>query len=158
MPANMSPVKNPMPSQDPALRAHNFEEVALGYDEQTALAEAARCLNCKAMPCVAGCPVNVHIPAFIAKVREGDFEAAYQIIAQSSSLPAVCGRVCPQESQCEAHCVRGNQRRTRGYRPAGALRGGLAQRPQHGCAAASGVQRPPGCGGGLRPLGPDLRR
>ncbi len=109
MPANMSPVKNPMPSQDPALRAHNFEEVALGYDEQTALAEAARCLNCKAMPCVAGCPVNVHIPAFIAKVREGDFEAAYQIIAQSSSLPAVCGRVCPQESQCEARCVRGNR-------------------------------------------------
>ena len=104
---NTSPVKNPMPMQDPALRARNFEEVTLGYDEQAALAEAARCLGCKNMPCVSGCPVNIAIPEFIAKVKEGDFEAAYEVISRSSSLPAVCGRVCPQETQCEAKCVRG---------------------------------------------------
>ena len=105
--ANMDPKKHPMPTQDPAVRAHNFQEVALGYDEATALDEALRCLDCKNMPCVSGCPVNIHIPAFIAKVKEGDFEGAYQIIQQSSSLPAVCGRVCPQETQCESKCVRG---------------------------------------------------
>jgi glutamate synthase (NADPH/NADH) small chain len=104
---NNSPVKNPMPSQDPNVRNKNFLEVALGYDEQTALDEAMRCLNCKNMPCVSGCPVNIHIPEFIAKIKEGDFEGAYQVISQSSSLPAVCGRVCPQESQCESKCVRG---------------------------------------------------
>ena len=104
---NMSLTKNPMPVQDPVERGRNFKEVALGYDEATALDEAARCLNCKNMPCVSGCPVNVHIPAFIAKVRELDFEGAYQVINQSSSLPAVCGRVCPQETQCESKCVRG---------------------------------------------------
>ena len=107
MAANMNPKKNPMPTQDPLVRARNFDEVALGYDEQTAVDEALRCLNCKNMPCVAGCPVNIHIPAFIEKIKEGDFEGAYQIIARSSSLPAVCGRVCPQETQCEAKCVRG---------------------------------------------------
>ena len=107
MAANMNPKKNPMPTQDPLVRARNFDEVALGYDEQTAVDEALRCLNCKNMPCVAGCAVNIHIPAFIEKIKEGDFEGAYQIIAQSSSLPAVCGRVCPQETQCEAKCVRG---------------------------------------------------
>ena len=104
---NMSNKKNPMPSQEPAVRAHNFKEVALGYTEATALDEAMRCLNCKHMPCVGGCPVNIHIPEFIAKVREGDFEGAYQIISKTSSLPAVCGRVCPQETQCESKCVRG---------------------------------------------------
>ena len=104
---NMSPVKNEMPTQDPAVRARNFDEVALGYTEAQALDEATRCLNCKNAPCVTGCPVNIHIPAFIEKVREGDFEAAYQIIYQSSALPAVCGRVCPQEKQCESKCVRG---------------------------------------------------
>ncbi len=104
---NMRPDKNPMPTQDPAVRAHNFSEVATGYSEAAALDEAMRCLNCKNMPCVSGCPVNIHIPAFIEKVREGDFEGAYQIITQSSSLPAVCGRVCPQETQCEEKCVRG---------------------------------------------------
>lgn len=104
---NMSPVKNPMPTQEPAVRARNFDEVALGYSEETALAEAARCLNCKNPPCVSGCPVNIHIPAFIEKVSEGDFEGAYKIIHESSSLPAVCGRVCPQETQCESKCVRG---------------------------------------------------
>ncbi len=104
---NMSQKKNPMPVQDPLIRARNFEEVALGYAEDTALNEAARCLNCKNMPCVSGCPVNIRIPAFIEKVREGDFEGAYKIITESSSLPAVCGRVCPQETQCESKCVRG---------------------------------------------------
>lgn len=96
-----------MPTQEPEVRAHNFEEVALGYDEATAIDEALRCLNCKNMPCVSGCPVNIHIPEFIAKVKEGDFEGAYQIISETSSLPAVCGRVCPQETQCESKCVRG---------------------------------------------------
>ena len=104
---NMSLKKNEMPTQSPAVRARNFKEVALGYDADTAIDEALRCLNCKNMPCVAGCPVNIHIPAFIEKVKEGDFEAAYKIISESSSLPAVCGRVCPQESQCESKCVRG---------------------------------------------------
>ena len=105
--ANMSLKKNPMPSQDPNVRNKNFEEVALGYTEEQALDEAARCLNCKNKPCMQGCPVMVHIPDFIAEVAKGDFEAAYQIIAATSALPAVCGRVCPQESQCEKHCVRG---------------------------------------------------
>ena len=105
--ANMSPKKNPMPTQEPSVRAHNFSEVALGYTEQMAIDEALRCLNCKNMPCVSGCPVNIHIPEFIGKIKEGDFEGAYQIISKSSSLPAVCGRVCPQETQCESKCVRG---------------------------------------------------
>ena len=104
---NMNPVKNAMPTQDAAVRAHNFDEVALGYTEEMAINEASRCLNCKNMPCVSGCPVKIHIPAFIAKIKEGDFEGAYQIITKSSSLPAVCGRVCPQEVQCESKCVRG---------------------------------------------------
>lgn len=105
--ANMSLKKNPMPSQEPAVRAHNFDEVAIGYSAETAVDEALRCLSCKNMPCVSGCPVNIHIPEFIAKVKEGDFEGAYQVIHKTSSLPAVCGRVCPQETQCEAKCVRG---------------------------------------------------
>lgn len=107
MAANMNPKKNPMPSQTPEERAHNFKEVALGYDEATALDEAMRCLNCKNHPCVTGCPVNIHIPEFIAKIKDCDFEGAYKIITKSSSLPAVCGRVCPQETQCESKCVRG---------------------------------------------------
>lgn len=104
---NMNLKKNPMPTQAPEVRAHNFKEVATGYTEEMALDEAMRCLHCKHMPCVSGCPVNVHIPEFIAKIREGDFEGAYQVISRSSSLPAVCGRVCPQETQCESKCVRG---------------------------------------------------
>ena len=103
----IDPKKHEMPSQDPLVRAHNFDEVALGYSEETALAEAARCLDCKNQPCVSGCPVNVHIPEFIAKVKEGDFEGAYQIISETSTLPAVCGRVCPQETQCEQKCTLG---------------------------------------------------
>ena len=105
--ANMSLTRNAMPVQDAKVRAHNFDEVALGYTEEQAIDEANRCLNCKNMPCVAGCPVKIHIPEFISKIKEGDFEGAYQIITRSSSLPAVCGRVCPQETQCESKCVRG---------------------------------------------------
>jgi len=104
---NVSLNKNPMPTQDPNVRSKNFDEVATGYSEETAINEALRCLNCKNMPCVSGCPVNIHIPQFISKIKEGDFEGAYEIIQQSSSLPAVCGRVCPQETQCESKCVRG---------------------------------------------------
>ncbi len=105
--ANMSLKKNEMPTQAPDVRARNFFEVATGYDEATAIDEALRCLSCKNMPCVSACPVNVRIPDFIAKIKEGDFEGAYSIISESSSLPAVCGRVCPQETQCESKCVRG---------------------------------------------------
>ena len=104
---NMSLKKNSMPSQSPEERSKNYKEVALGYTREQAVDEAQRCLHCKNRPCVSGCPVRIHIPDFIAKVAEGEFEEAYQIISQSSSLPAVCGRVCPQESQCEMRCVRG---------------------------------------------------
>lgn len=104
---NMRKDKNPMPTQQASIRAKNFDEVALGYDEKTALDEAKRCLNCVNMPCVGGCPVKIHIPEFIKKIRELDFEGAYQVILKSSNLPAVCGRVCPQETQCEAKCIRG---------------------------------------------------
>ena len=104
---NMSLKKNPMPVQDATVRARNFNEVATGYSEETAISEAMRCLACKTMPCVEGCPVKIRIPEFIGKVKEGDFEGAYKIISASSSLPAVCGRVCPQETQCESKCVRG---------------------------------------------------
>jgi len=105
--ANMSLTKVPMPEQDEVLRRENFDEVALGYTEEMAIEEAKRCLNCKNMPCRSGCPVNVRIPEFIAKVAAGDFYAAYEIITSTNSLPAVCGRVCPQEQQCESKCVRG---------------------------------------------------
>ena len=106
---NMRLDKNEMPSQDPNVRNKNFLEVALGYTEEQALDDAARCLNSKNHPCVDGCPVNVRIPEFIQKIVEKDYEGAYQVIHQTSSLPAVCGRVCPQESQCEMHCVRGKK-------------------------------------------------
>ena len=103
----IDPKKHEMPSQEPQVRAHNFNEVALGYTQEIAVAEAQRCLNCKNRPCVQGCPVNIAIPDFIAKMKTGDFEGAYQVISQSSALPAVCGRVCPQESQCESKCTLG---------------------------------------------------
>ena len=105
--ADMSPVKVKMPEQAPTVRNKNFEEVALGYTPEMAVAEANRCLNCKNPICVSGCPVNVQIPDFIKKIAEGDFEGAYHKIAETSALPAVCGRVCPQECQCEGKCVRG---------------------------------------------------
>ena len=104
---NPSNIKNPMPSQDPKVRAHNFKEVTTGYTEETAIDEARRCLDCPNKPCIAHCPVNIDIPDFIYEVAKGNFEAAYQVITKSSSLPAVCGRVCPQESQCEGACTRG---------------------------------------------------
>ena len=105
--ANMTLVKTPMPEQDPKVRARNFKEVALGYTAEQAIEEANRCLGCKNPKCVQGCPVNVRIPEFIKKVQEGDFKAAYEIITSTNALPALSGRVCPQESQCEAQCVRG---------------------------------------------------
>ena len=104
---NMNPLKNPMPTQDPTVRNGNFEEVALGYTAEQAIDEAKRCIGCKNRPCVSACPVGIDIPEFISKVAEGDFESAYQIIAKDSALPAVCGRVCPQETQCEGKCTRG---------------------------------------------------
>ncbi|MDR2142891.1 MAG: dihydropyrimidine dehydrogenase, partial [Treponema sp.] len=104
---NMALAKNKMPVQDPAIRSGNFLEVALGYSEAQAVDEAERCLGCKNKPCVADCPVNIDIPAFIGEIAAGNFEAAYRIIIRYNSLPAVCGRVCPQETQCEGKCVRG---------------------------------------------------
>ena len=103
----INPKKHEMPTQEPAVRAHNFDEVALGYSEEIAIAEAQRCLNCKNAPCVNGCPVNIDIPNFISHIKDGDFEGAYNVISLSSSLPAVCGRVCPQETQCESKCTLG---------------------------------------------------
>ena len=105
--ANMSMTKNPIPEQEPLVRNKNCDEAALGYTEEIATDEAKRCLNCRQHPCVNGCPVNVRLPEFIAKVAEGAFEEAYKIITSTNSLPAVCGRVCPQEHQCEGKCVRG---------------------------------------------------
>src|SRR5512137_1866732 len=105
--ADMSPKKVSMPEQDPQERARNFDEVALGYTQEQAQKEAARCLMCKNKPCMAGCPVNVDIPGFIKKIGEGDLNAAYEVLHATNSLPAVCGRVCPQETQCEERCVRG---------------------------------------------------
>ena len=104
---NMQLEKNPMPSQDPEIRKRNFEEVALGYSEETAVNEAMRCLECKNPKCVSGCPVGINIPGFIKKIKERDYDGAYDVISESSLLPAICGRVCPQESQCEKYCVRG---------------------------------------------------
>ena len=103
----INPKKHEMPTQEPSVRARNFKEVALGYPAEIAVSEANRCLNCKNRPCVSGCPVNISIPEFISRIKAEDFEGAYQIITQSSSLPAVCGRVCPQESQCESKCTLG---------------------------------------------------
>ena len=105
--SNMSLKKTPMPTQDPLVRARNFDEVALGYTAEMAMLEADRCLNCQNPACVGGCPVGIDIPGFIQKVKIGDFEEAYRIISESSSLPAICGRVCPQENQCEGKCIRG---------------------------------------------------
>ncbi len=103
----INPKKHEMPTQEPSVRAHNFDEVALGYTAEIAVEEANRCLNCKNKPCISGCPVNIEIPDFIGHIKNGDFEGAYQVISKSSSLPAVCGRVCPQESQCECKCTLG---------------------------------------------------
>ena len=104
---NLEKTKNPMPQQEPMVRNRNFEEVATGYTEETAVNEAMRCLKCRTKPCTKGCPVKIHIPEFIDAVSKGEFEEAYNIISQTSSLPAICGRVCPQENQCEGRCVQG---------------------------------------------------
>ena len=104
---NMSPTKVPMPQQDPNVRNKNFEEVATGYTAEMAMEEATRCINCKNRPCMTGCPVNVPIPGFIEQVAAGNFEKAYEIITSENALPAICGRVCPQENQCEGKCIRG---------------------------------------------------
>ena len=106
---NLKTKKNPMPEQAPDIRNHNFEEVSEGYTPQMAINEAMRCLNCREKPCTHGCPVMVRIPEFVEKITEGDFEGAYQVISATSSLPRVCGRVCPQENQCEKYCVRGKK-------------------------------------------------
>ena len=168
---NMSLTKAEMPEQDPVIRATNFEEVALGYDAETAMKEAARCLDCKNSPCREGCPVAVKIPRFLEKVREGDFEAAYEIITSTNSLPAVCGRVCPQEKQCESKCVRGIKGESVGI---GRLERfvadwHMAEQAKKGEVkvdapasnghriAGSRLQRPPHRHRRLRPCGPDLR-
>ena len=104
---NLEKTKNPMPQQEPMVRNRNFEEVATGYTEETAVNEAMRCLKCRKKPCTKGCPVKIHIPEFIDAVSKGEFEEAYNIISQTSSLPAICGRVCPKENQCEGRCVQG---------------------------------------------------
>ena len=106
---NMATRKNEMPTQDPKVRSGNFSEVALGYTKEQAMDEARRCLHCKNKPCVGGCPVQIDIPAFIREIVNGDFEKAYEVLADSSTLPAVCGRVCPQETQCEQRCIRGKK-------------------------------------------------
>lgn len=134
---NMRTDKNPMPTQDAAVRAHNFDEVSTGYDEAAAVDEALRCLHCKTMPCVTGCPVHIPIPDFIEKIKDGDFEGAYRVIRTASSLPAVCGRVCPQETQCECHCVRGNKGEPVGI---GRLERYVADR--HNAAGAAPEERP----------------
>ena len=103
----INPKKHEIPTQEPQVRAHNFDEVALGYSGEIAIAEAQRCITCKNQPCVSGCPVNIDIPNFISKIKDGNFEEAYNVISLSSSLPAVCGRVCPQETQCESKCTLG---------------------------------------------------
>ena len=133
----LDPKKHAMPVQDAAVRAHNFDEVALGYTPEIAFAEAARCLNCKNAPCVQGCPVNIDIPGFIAKLKNRDAEGAYQVISASSSLPAVCGRVCPQETQCESKCTMGIR-----FEPVGIGRLERFAADTHNAAAGKAVQKP----------------
>ena len=157
--ANMSMTKNPIPEQEPLVRNKNFDEVALGYTEEIAIDEAKRCLNCRQHPCVSGCPVNVRIPEFIAKVAEGEFEEAYKIITSTNSLPAVCGRVCPQEHQCEGKCVRGIKGESVGIGRLRALRRRLARRPRRPQREGreARFQRPPCRRRRFRPCRSDLR-
>ena len=120
--ANMTLTKTPMPEQDPQVRAHNFKEVTLGYTKEMAMEEAKRCLNCKKPLCREGCPVNVRIPEFIAKVAEGDFKEAYEIITSTNALPALSGRVCPPGDPVREQMCPGQEGRACGYRPSGAFR------------------------------------
>ena len=166
--ADMSLKKNPMPEQDPIVRAKNFDEVALGYTEEQAVAEANRCLNCKNPLCRTGCPVSVRIPAFIAKVVERDFDAAYDILTSTNSLPAVCGRVCPQEKQCESKCIRGKkgesvaigrlERFVADYHNAKKDKAPVAVPPSNGHRVAVIGSGPSGltCAGDLRKMGYDV--
>lgn len=164
---NLRQDKNPMPEQAPGLRNKNFEEVSLGYDLPTAIDEANRCLNCKNRPCVNGCPVNVQIPEFIACLQKGDADAAYAIIRETNSLPAICGRVCPQENQCEKHCVRGLKGeavaigRLERFAADSAMQKGLPQfetTSENGIKVAIIGSGPAGlsCAGDLRKLGYDV--
>ena len=166
--ADMSLKKNPMPEQDPIVRAKNFDEVALGYTEEQAVAEANRCLNCKNPLCRTGCPVSVRIPEFIAKVVERDFDAAYDILTSTNSLPAVCGRVCPQEKQCESKCIRGKkgesvaigrlERFVADYHNAKKDKAPVAVPPSNGHRVAVIGSGPSGltCAGDLRKMGYDV--
>ena len=166
--ADMSLKKNPMPAQDPIIRAKNFDEVALGYTEEQAVAEANRCLNCKNPLCRTGCPVSVRIPEFIAKVGERDFDAAYDILTSTNSLPAVCGRVCPQEKQCESKCIRGKkgesvaigrlERFVADYHNAKKDKAPVAVPPSNGHRVAVIGSGPSGltCAGDLRKMGYDV--
>ena len=166
--ADMSLKKNPMPEQDPIIRAKNFDEVALGYTEEQAVAEANRCLNCKNPLCRTGCPVSVRIPEFIAKVVERDFDAAYDILTSTNSLPAVCGRVCPQEKQCESKCIRGKkgesvaigrlERFVADYHNAKKDKSPVAVPPSNGHRVAVIGSGPSGltCAGDLRKMGYDV--
>ena len=133
----LDPKKHLMPVQEPSVRAHNFSEVALGYTPEIAFAEAARCLNCKNAPCVQGCPVNIDIPSFISKLKNRDVEGAYRVISASSSLPAVCGRVCPQETQCESKCTMGIK-----FEPVGIGRLERFAADTHNASAGQAVQKP----------------
>ena len=166
--ADMSLKKNPMPEQNPIVRAKNFDEVALGYTEEQAVAEANRCLNCKNPLCRTGCPVSVRIPEFIAKVVERDFDAAYDILTSTNSLPAVCGRVCPQEKQCESKCIRGKkgesvaigrlERFVADYHNAKKDKAPVAVPPSNGHRVAVIGSGPSGltCAGDLRKMGYDV--
>ena len=166
--ADMSLKKNPMPEQDPILRAKNFDEVALGYSEEQAVAEANRCLKCKNPLCRTGCPVSVRIPEFIAKVVERDFDTAYDILTSTNSLPAVCGRVCPQEKQCESKCIRGKkdesvaigrlERFVADYHNAKKDKAPVAVPPSNGHRVAVIGSGPSGltCAGDLRKMGYDV--
>ena len=154
---NMDPKKCPMPSQEPNVRNKNFKEVALGYTEEMAVNEAKRCLQCKNHPCRSGCPVEIDIPGFIKHVAEGDFEAAYNVIAQSSALPAVCGRVCPQEHQCEGKCVRGIKGEAVGIGRLGALCRRLVPQQRTYQAHRPRAQRPQGRCHRRWPVRPDRR-
>ena len=154
---NMSLKKNEMPSQEPNVRNKNFLEVALGYTEEQALDEAARCLNCKNHPCVSGCPVQVKIPEFIKKITEKDYEGAYQVIHETSSLPAVCGRVCPQETQCESKCIRGIKGEPVGIGRLERFVADWHNANVQEAAHQARAQRPQGRGHRLRPQRPHLR-
>ena len=149
--------KIPVREQEPKVRAANFEEVCYGYDQKEAMEEATRCINCKNAKCIEGCPVAINIPGFIAEVKEGRFEEAYQVISQASALPAVCGRVCPQESQCEGRCIRGVKGEPVSI---GKLERFVAvrQREQHQAGAGEGEEASQGGSHWFRPCGSDLCR